>query len=317
MKEIKSDIYSIFTAGISKASTNTPEGSVSSQLAGRNEGPADAYRHLLLSAELTRRYGEEYARLLLDLHEEGEVGASTAMDAHNNDIGIAVGNAIRNGGGGWQTVIATIQEVMVENLADYTYTDITPSASWKEQPEGNLVLQQTFTLSNGVAIPGISLQENGVWGNNPLLVIDGIPQIDENGDPIHIYSQDCNWPTRDGSWLTRFVAETYAYPDLVGIPVLLDTPLGVAISLETGNVDGNELVELHVTASGGTIPYDIDAQLSKLFAQVSANTAPSLQTPLQALPLVVAEQTEEKFLYIGTDAAEACYGSGKRKKGGE
>jgi hypothetical protein len=36
-----------------------------SYLPGRDNGPADAYRHVLLSAELTRQYGELIARIIL------------------------------------------------------------------------------------------------------------------------------------------------------------------------------------------------------------------------------------------------------------
>src|SRR3546814_12001084 len=42
---------------------------VTSQLPGRENGPADAYRHILWAAEMTRRFGEEQARENLELHE--------------------------------------------------------------------------------------------------------------------------------------------------------------------------------------------------------------------------------------------------------
>jgi hypothetical protein len=43
--------------------------SVDSQLPGRENGPADAYRHLLWGAELSRRFGPDAARRLLETHE--------------------------------------------------------------------------------------------------------------------------------------------------------------------------------------------------------------------------------------------------------
>lgn len=43
--------------------------SVESQLPGREGGPADAYRHLIWAAELTRLYGEDAARAMLDAKE--------------------------------------------------------------------------------------------------------------------------------------------------------------------------------------------------------------------------------------------------------
>src|SRR5512132_3841273 len=62
--------------------------SQSSKLPGRENGPADAYRHLLWAGELTRRFGEKRARLILGAHEiEGRIlGQSPdaeSMDRHN------------------------------------------------------------------------------------------------------------------------------------------------------------------------------------------------------------------------------------------
>ncbi|MCD8457112.1 hypothetical protein FUT69_02530 [Xylella taiwanensis] len=72
-----------------------------SYLPGREDGPADAYRHLLLSAELTRIYGDSYARALLNFHEWdgnrlGQSSASYRMDQHNNELGIAIGKRLGN-----------------------------------------------------------------------------------------------------------------------------------------------------------------------------------------------------------------------------
>lgn len=75
---------------------------VESQLPGRRRGPADAYRHLIWSAELTRRFGEDKARAILEAHEiQGSNSSDTdgttqspdeaAMDRHNNEIGIKLG----------------------------------------------------------------------------------------------------------------------------------------------------------------------------------------------------------------------------------
>ncbi|HHW4681064.1 MAG TPA: hypothetical protein ACQGQX_06185, partial [Xylella taiwanensis] len=56
----------IFTVKVANDAINE---SINSRLPGREDGPADAYRHLLLSAELTRILGEPYARAALDFHE--------------------------------------------------------------------------------------------------------------------------------------------------------------------------------------------------------------------------------------------------------
>ena len=46
---------------------------------GRYDGPADAYRHGLLAAELTRKYGRHEARKILNAHEwTGNIGGQEA-----------------------------------------------------------------------------------------------------------------------------------------------------------------------------------------------------------------------------------------------
>lgn len=67
-----------------------------SPLPGLKNGPADAYRHIIGAAELTRRYGESAARMMLKGHEvQGSLGTQKTdereMDEHNNEIGIAIG----------------------------------------------------------------------------------------------------------------------------------------------------------------------------------------------------------------------------------
>lgn len=90
---------------------------VASQLPGRTNGPADAYRHLLWSAELTRKYGKEIAEPLLEGHEKGQSGEETAMDSYNNAIGVSIGNYIRNNDGSWNDVKQLTQEVIYLSLS--------------------------------------------------------------------------------------------------------------------------------------------------------------------------------------------------------
>ena len=50
----------------------------------------DAYRHVLWSYLLAKEYGEEFARMVTDTHEEGRTGNTEAeriMDLENNEIG--------------------------------------------------------------------------------------------------------------------------------------------------------------------------------------------------------------------------------------
>ena len=88
-----------------------------SNLPGRENGLADAYRHLLWSGELTRRFGERRARLILGGHEidgkfrGGQSPDAEKMDRHNNELGIAIGKSAR----AWGDVIASAQKVMDES----------------------------------------------------------------------------------------------------------------------------------------------------------------------------------------------------------
>lgn len=78
----------------------------SSNMPGQENGPYDAYRHLLIAAELTRRYGEETARFLLGEHEfegitDGQESAARKMDEKNNEEGIRIGKNARD----WDDVV--------------------------------------------------------------------------------------------------------------------------------------------------------------------------------------------------------------------
>jgi hypothetical protein len=67
------------------------------QAARRNpEVPEDAYRHVLWSYLLMRRFGEDFAEQVTDAHEVGDPAESAAehkMDYHNNAIGRAYARA--------------------------------------------------------------------------------------------------------------------------------------------------------------------------------------------------------------------------------
>ena len=67
-----------------------------SRLPGWRNGPADAFRHIVASAEMARRYGSPIAKVLGEAHElrgsaGGQPAEEAAMDRHNNNIGIAIG----------------------------------------------------------------------------------------------------------------------------------------------------------------------------------------------------------------------------------
>lgn len=111
--------------------------SVYSYLPGRENGPADAYRHILLSAELTRELGETYARLVLDYHEmdgnaEGQTPKAEAMDRYNNELGIDIGKRLaENPNASWEDVVSAARELFdpTNNNGD--------GARWLPESEGS------------------------------------------------------------------------------------------------------------------------------------------------------------------------------------
>lgn len=104
--------FSVSDLATSGVATQAIKESVNSQLPGRNNGPADAYRHVLLSAELTRQFGESYARAALDFHEwdgnrTGQAADTNRMDEHNNELGIALGKRLAaQPSSSWHDVVA-------------------------------------------------------------------------------------------------------------------------------------------------------------------------------------------------------------------
>ncbi len=125
---------------------------VGSQLPGRENGPADAYRHILWAAELTRRFGESRAREIFEQHEthgrlKGDSADAGAMDQHNNEIGIQLGIGARN----WDDVVSAARKLMSGSAAD-------GSSSW----------QSNYDPATTLARQGaIWLPENR-WGRNPV-----------------------------------------------------------------------------------------------------------------------------------------------------
>lgn len=121
----------VYSIGTVRASEGAIAEMAASQLPGRHNGPADAYRHILLAAELTRRFGEEYARLILNAHEvTGAIGDQTpaerAMDEANNETGIDVGRNSTS----WPDVVARSRREMQEGGR----ASILPSDHWGGNP---------------------------------------------------------------------------------------------------------------------------------------------------------------------------------------
>ncbi|MGE4217828.1 MAG: hypothetical protein AB7G39_00155 [Alphaproteobacteria bacterium] len=111
---------------------------VASQLPGQQSGPADAYRHLLGSAELTRRKGEYLARIILDLNEIISLESREAkeMDYHNNAIGIEIGKTAKS----WGEVIvrsrAAIDAASIDGKGDRPdAVRWLPPDQWRKNPK--------------------------------------------------------------------------------------------------------------------------------------------------------------------------------------
>ncbi len=93
---------------------------VRSNLPGRENGPADAYRHLLWTGELTRRFGPLVAKAAGEWHEKRDLvperfwwgsraeRKARAMDRNNNEIGIAIGRRAKT----WDDVVRAAREVI-------------------------------------------------------------------------------------------------------------------------------------------------------------------------------------------------------------
>ncbi|MEM9240259.1 MAG: hypothetical protein AAGB07_09795 [Pseudomonadota bacterium] len=145
---------------------NNPQSQVisemtASQLPGRqNGGAADAYRHLLLSAELTRDYGSASAFDVLTDHErESASGADNGLDMWNNSIGMQIGQYVRDNGGTWEDVVRLSRAAMVGSFDSGNFDQV---SNWNIR-----------TANDGIrkAYDEYVRQHNASW--NPL-----------NGDPI-------------------------------------------------------------------------------------------------------------------------------------
>ncbi|MCI0429532.1 MAG: hypothetical protein L0210_03175 [Rhodospirillales bacterium] len=179
---------------------------VGSQMPGRERGPADAYRHILWAAELTRRFGEQRARQILELHEregqqKGQPHDEEAMDRNNNEIGIAIGGFAR----GWNDVISAARKVISGSAAD-------GGGTWKD------TYDPSSTLAPHAAI---WLPENR-WAKNPR--VDVKPRLIGRGvvqQPPEMSNVQTNWYSNpnhpDGpDWVAGYLPDGYGYP--FGLP---------------------------------------------------------------------------------------------------
>ncbi len=178
---------------------------VASQLPGREHGPADAYRHLIWSAEMTRRFGEDRARKILELHEqEGRAGGrgffpgvpqtpeQEAMDRHNNDIGIRIGTSAET----FEDVITASRSIMSNSPRDGTG----PRNGRSGSPETDVRLAATWLAESE-------------WVQNPMFEA-GQPGFDPANPKKRKSVQESNWHTNPNNkgkidWVNGLVPDEY------------------------------------------------------------------------------------------------------------
>ncbi|MFH0783337.1 MAG: calcium-binding protein, partial [Pseudomonadota bacterium] len=102
--ELSEETKNQLSLGAYAAAQNEAE---QSGLPGQIDGPGDAYRHILLAAELTRLFGEVAAQAILDNHEvedrkyTGYSKAAEDMDRYNNKKGIDIGKTAKS----WNEIV--------------------------------------------------------------------------------------------------------------------------------------------------------------------------------------------------------------------
>jgi hypothetical protein len=182
-----SSLYSYATAGISDAAS---EIAIASQLPGRGGGgPADALRHLVLSAELTRVFGDATAVGLLNAHEAEDFSpdrADTAQDTYVNSIGVAIGNFVRQQSGTFQDVVDLSVQALTGSLAAYSWRDFGPAGTINVNEGGFYVPPLdgvTVTLGGvGYTVNPVGLTRWDAWVTNP-----------KDAEKVELTNDQSNW----------------------------------------------------------------------------------------------------------------------------
>ncbi|BAZ31323.1 hypothetical protein NIES4074_37950 [Cylindrospermum sp. NIES-4074] len=141
-----------------------------SGLPGRTDGPADAYRHILWAAELTRQYGPDVAREALTFHEldSTQNQVQHEIDYHNNRIGVALGETMLKYGGTWDDIVTIARQMIIDaynspNVLDINQPGSTPSSTG-----------------------GVAWALENQWKSNPTYI----------GTKIQAKAADSNWPPK-------------------------------------------------------------------------------------------------------------------------
>lgn len=174
---------------------------VASQLPGRERGPADAYRHILWAAEMARRFGENRAREILELHEQdgdayGQPPDERAMDSSNNEVGIQLGMAART----YDDVIRAARKVISGSV-----------------PNGEGAWKPDYDLTSTMAPFAASWLPESRWAKNPRE--DAPPRSRVRYSPLpprELRTSETNWYSNPDhpsgpDWQGGYVPDNYVY----------------------------------------------------------------------------------------------------------
>lgn len=87
-----------------------------SNLPGSSNGPADAYRHITRAAAMTLALPDSYVESLLNIRERLGGTTNSAMDYHNNAIGMMIGKHIKENGGDLKDVQNLVEKAIKESM---------------------------------------------------------------------------------------------------------------------------------------------------------------------------------------------------------
>jgi len=177
---------------------------IASQLPGRIDGPADSYRHFLISAELQRSYSSLGANLLLYGHElDLGFSSNSALDYYTNEIGSIVEKHVQENNGTWNDVKTLAREWVLKSWEGVSGVGID---SWVEKSIGN----ETYYVRPGgkVTITGLNsqpLQLNALGVGSVASWLDNPKNMDSQGQITEIPDEATNLPTGTlFDWLSRF-----------------------------------------------------------------------------------------------------------------
>ncbi|MFC6657267.1 hypothetical protein ACFQEX_18265 [Roseibium salinum] len=229
--------------------------SIASQLPGRqNGGAADAYRHILLAAELVRLYETDAAYRILFNHELDETGgADNGLDMWNNAIGMKIGKHVRDNKGGWEDIVRLSRAAIVGSFTEGNYDQI---KNWKRRSADDgirIAFDQDTELQSGswfgessfddyasrfnrtyafraregeivleggkLVIPPIAVTSPQFWSTNP--------KVQVKGKDVELSVQQSQFPTP--AW---FEGQGFVYETGNAAPILSFSPKQLRIRLQ-------------------------------------------------------------------------------------